>query len=206
MYDKYIKRIIDITFSMLLTFFLLIPFILISVSIRIGSKGPVIFKQERLGKNGKVFKIYKFRTMIDNAENIGTGLSTYEGDPRVTRVGSLLRKTSLDEIPQLFNVIKGDMSLVGPRPPVPTIPRKFNEYNRKQLMRFKVRPGITGYAQVKGRNSLSWDERIEFDIKYVEKQSVILDFHILFLTAIKVFKKEDIHGPNRRGGMKDKAE
>lgn len=206
MYDKYIKRTIDITFSTLMMLLLLIPFILISVSIRVGSKGPVIFKQERLGKNGKVFKIYKFRTMIDNAENIGTGLSTYEGDPRVTRVGSLLRKTSLDEIPQLFNVIKGDMSLVGPRPPVPTIPRKFNEYNRKQLMRFKVRPGITGYAQVKGRNSLSWDERIEFDIKYVEKQSVILDFHILFLTAIKVFKKEDIHGPNRRGGMKDKAE
>ena len=205
LYDKHIKRFVDIVFVILLLLPLLILSIIIAIAIKIDSRGSVIFKQKRLGKNGKVFKIYKFRTMVENAENIGSGLSTYEGDPRVTKVGSILRKTSLDEIPQLINVLKGDMSLVGPRPPVPHHPRKYNEYNRKQLIRFKVRPGITGYAQVKGRNSLTWDERIEFDVEYVEKQSIILDFNILVLTVIKVFKKEDIHGPNRRGGMKDKA-
>src|SRR5699024_4264338 len=118
----------------------------------IDSRGPVIFKQRRLGRNGKEFTIYKFRTMINNAENQGMGIKTFVGDDRITKIGVVLRKTSLDELPQLINVLKGDMSFVGPRPPVPYHPRKYEEYNDVQKKRFKVRQGITGYAQVKGRN------------------------------------------------------
>lgn len=200
--NLFIKRLIDFIGSSIGLIILSPIFVILSLSIKLTSKGPVIFKQDRLGKNGKVFKIYKFRTMIDNAENIGPGLSTFEGDSRVTKVGSILRKTSLDEIPQLANVLKGEMSLIGPRPPVPHHPRKYHHYNEIQKRRFMVRPGITGYAQVKGRNSLTWDERIELDVQYVDNQSLLLDFKIVVLTIIKVFKKEDIHGPNRRKGKK----
>lgn len=193
-----IKRLFDVCCSIIILY-IIAPFIVgISIIIKLTSKGPVFFKQERLGKNGKVFEIMKFRTMIDNAVNTGPGLSTYEGDPRVTKVGGFLRKTSLDELPQLFNVLKGDMSLIGPRPPVPYHPRNFEEYSERQALRFEVTPGITGYAQVKGRNSLTWDERFEFDIKYVKRQSLLMDLVILILTIIKVFSKEDIHGPERR--------
>lgn len=198
MYDKYIKRLLDIILVLMLFLPLFLISILIAIAIKVDSKGPVLFKQKRLGRDGDIFNILKFRTMIENAENIGPGLSTFEGDPRVTRVGNILRKTSLDELPQLFNVLKGDMSIVGPRPPVPYHPRKYHEYNDHQKQRFMVRPGITGYAQVKGRNSLTWDERIEFDVQYVNKQNLFLDIKIVLLTILKVFKREDIHGPNRR--------
>jgi|SRR5690625_327088 len=203
MYDKYVKRIFDIiiVIVLFLPFFIILS--IISVVIKIDSKGPVFFKQERLGRNGKVFKVYKFRTMIDDAESIGTGLSTYEGDPRVTRIGNILRKTSLDEIAQLINVLRGEMSLIGPRPPVPYHPRKYQEYDEKQRIRFSVRPGISGYAQIKGRNSLTWDERIIFDVQYVKKQNIILDMKIVLLTFVKIFQREDVHGPSRRNGRKD---
>lgn len=193
-----IKRLFDLLVS-IVVIYITAPFLLlISIAIKLTSRGPVFFKQERLGKDGKVFNIIKFRTMVDNAVNIGSGLSTFEGDPRVTKIGGFLRKTSLDELPQLFNVLKGDMSIIGPRPPVPYHPRKYNEYSEYQIQRFSVRPGITGYAQVKGRNSLTWDERIEYDVQYVKKQSFFIDFIIVLLTFIKVFKNEDIHGPERR--------
>lgn len=198
MYNRFIKRLLDILVVLILLLPLVVICVFIAIIIRIDSRGSVLFKQSRLGKDGKVFKILKFRTMVENAESIGSGLSTFEGDPRVTRVGNLLRKTSLDELPQLFNVLKGDMSIVGPRPPVPYHPRKYEEYPDHQVQRFEVRPGITGYAQVKGRNSLKWDERIEYDVEYVKNQSFLLDLKIVFLTIIKVFKKEDIHGPERR--------
>ena len=149
--------------------------------------------QERLGKNGEVFKIYKFRTMVENAESKGSGIYTSKGDPRITKLGHFLRKTSLDELPQLLNVIKGDMSLVGPRPPVPYHPYEYKEYSVQQRKRFKVKPGITGFAQVSGRNKLSWDERIEYDVEYVENYSLFLDFKILFMTFAKLFKKEEIY-------------
>ena len=176
MYDKYIKRLLDIILVLMLFLPLFLISILIAIAIKVDSKGPVLFKQKRLGRDGDIFNILKFRTMIENAEKIGPGLSTFEGDPRVTRVGNILRKTSLDELPQLFNVLKGDMSIVGPRPPVPYHPRKYHEYNDHQKQRFMVRPGITGYAQVKGRNSLTWDERIEFDVQYVNKQNLFLEY------------------------------
>lgn len=193
-----LKRFFDFFVSIVVLYITAPLLIILSIAIKVTSRGPVFFKQERLGKNGQIFNIIKFRTMVDNAINIGSGLSTFEGDPRVTRVGIFLRKTSLDELPQLFNIIKGDMSIVGPRPPVPHHPRKYNEYPEHQIKRFSVKPGVTGYAQVKGRNSLTWDERIEYDVKYVIKQSILMDFIIIMLTIIKVLKTDDIHGPERR--------
>jgi undecaprenyl phosphate N,N'-diacetylbacillosamine 1-phosphate transferase len=149
--------------------------------------------QERLGKDGKVFKIYKFRTMVDGAVNIGSGLRTDEGDSRITKVGNVLRKTSLDEIPQIINILKGEMSIIGPRPPVPYHPRKYEEYSNEQKKRFIVRPGISGYAQVVLRNSGTWDERIELDVQYVDKMSFRFDFYIFFRTIYTVIKKDNIY-------------
>jgi len=188
-----IKRLFDLLVS-IVVIYITAPFlILISIAIKLTSRGPVFFKQERLGKDGKVFKIIKFRTMVDNAEKIGSGIKTSVDDPRITKIGSFLRKTSLDELPQLFNVLKGDMSIVGPRPPVPYHPRKYEEYSKEQIKRFTVKPGITGQAQVSGRNKLTWDERIEYDVKYVERFNILLDFIIIIQTVIKVFKREDIN-------------
>lgn len=193
MYKKYIKRLIDFLVSIILFILLLPLFLLITILIRVDSKGNPIFKQERLGKNGKVFKIYKFRTMVENAEKKGMGIKTYEGDPRITKIGYYLRKYSLDELPQIINVIIGNMSFVGPRPPVPYHPKIFSEYTSFERKRFDVKPGITGYAQVKGRNLVTWDERIPLDVKYSERISFIFDMKIIYLTIIQVIKQEGIH-------------
>ena len=194
MYDRYIKRIIDLVLSIIATIILSPLILIISILIKIDSKGPIFFLQERLGKNGKVFRIIKFRTMIVNAENIGDGLKVKsEKDNRITKMGKILRKTSLDEIPQLINVIKGDMSIVGPRPPVTYHPHKDEDYSLEQKERFKVRPGITGLAQVRVRNSATWDERIEIDREYVKKESFKLDCIIILKTIKKVFEKENIY-------------
>lgn len=194
MYKKYIKRILDFILSLLATIVLSPLFLVIAIIIKIDSRGPTFFLQERLGKDGKVFKIIKFRTMIPNAEKIGDGLKVKtEGDNRITRIGKILRKTSLDELPQLINVIKGEMSIVGPRPPVTYHPHKYEEYREEQKIRFKVRPGITGLAQVRVRNSASWDERIKIDIEYVDKISFTMDIKIVLKTVVKVFKKDNIY-------------
>lgn len=194
MYKKYIKRILDFILSLLATIVLSPLFLVIAIIIKIDSRGPTFFLQERLGKDGKVFKIIKFRTMIPNAEKIGDGLKVKtESDNRITRIGKILRKTSLDELPQLINVINGEMSIVGPRPPVTYHPHKYEEYREEQKIRFKVRPGITGLAQVRVRNSASWDERIKIDIEYVEKISFTMDIKIVLKTVVKVFKKDNIY-------------
>lgn len=188
-----VKRVLDFILS-LVGLIVLSPFLLvICLLIRLDSKGPVFFTQDRLGHNGKVFKICKFRTMVDGAINIGSGLFTNEVDPRITKLGSFLRKTSLDELPQLINVLKGEMSLVGPRPPVPYYPHKYEDYPEEQKLRFTVLPGITGYAQVSGRNTLNWDERIERDIEYVKNQSLILDMKIILKTIQSVFLRKDVY-------------
>lgn len=188
-----IKKIFDIISSALGIVILSPLFLIVSILIKLDSPGKVLFIQDRLGKDGKVFKIYKFRTMCDNAINIGNGLFTDEADSRITKIGSFLRKTSIDELPQLFNILKGDMSLVGPRPPVPNFPYKYDEYSEVQKIRFEMLPGITGWAQVVGRNSIDWDERIALDIDYVKNYSFLWDIKIIILTLAKVVKREDIY-------------
>ncbi|MDC3423488.1 sugar transferase [Aquibacillus sp. 3ASR75-11] len=189
-----IKRMIDL-FGSLIGVIIISPIlVIIALSIKLTSKGPVFFKQERLGKNGRVFKILKFRTMVVNAEKIGSGLFVKtESDNRITKIGKVLRATSLDELPQLWNVVTGDMSLVGPRPPVPHHPYKYEGYSDFQRKRFVMKPGMTGLTQVTVRNSVSWDERIPIDVEYIEKFNIWLDIKILFKTLQKLFKSESIY-------------
>ncbi len=188
-----LKRSMDI-FGSLIGIILLLPvLIIVALAIKIDSKGPVFFRQERLGKKGIVFKILKFRTMVIDAESKGLGVKTEINDPRITKVGNFLRKTSLDELPQLLNVLLGTMSLIGPRPPVPYHPYRYEDYKDEMKKRFLFRPGITGYSQVKVRNSAPWDKRIEYDIEYIEKFNIFIDIKILFLTFIKVIKKDSIY-------------
>lgn len=202
-FNLIVKRLIDF-FGSLIGMIIISPILIsIALSIKLTSKGPVFFRQERLGKSGKVFKIVKFRTMVVNAENIGDGLWVKSGnDNRITRVGKFLRATSLDELPQLFNVIMGQMSLVGPRPPVTFHPYKFEEYNDFQRRRFEMRPGITGLTQVTVRNSVTWDERIPSDVKYVERFNVWLDIETLFKTFFKVIGRESIYADMSINTMK----
>ena len=194
MYAKYFKRLLDI----ILAVCLLIgawPFMVIAaIAIKIESPGgPVLFKQERLGKDGKVFKVCKFRTMIPNAIEVGTGIRTQEGDNRITKVGNLMRKTSIDEIPQVFNVLKGEMSFIGPRPPLTYHPYTYENYSDEKKLRFTVRPGITGLAQMKYRNSVPWDERIVEDVKYVRNVSFKLDVQIFFGTIGAILLSKNIY-------------
>lgn len=194
---KSIKRVLDFLLSFVALIILSPLFLIIAICIKIDSKGPVFFKQERLGKDGEIFLIYKFRTMVDGAIHMGSGLRTDEGDPRITKVGGFLRKTSLDELPQLINVLKGEMSIVGPRPPVPYHPHKYEDYSEEQKLRFTVLPGITGYAQINGRNEIEWDERIKYDIYYARNWSLGLDFKIFFRTIKIVLCKEGIYRENK---------
>ncbi|MCR1849927.1 sugar transferase [Paeniclostridium sordellii] len=188
-----LKRIFDILASCLGITILFPVFIIIAILIKLDSDGPIIFLQERLGKDGSVFKIYKFRTMCDDAVNVGRGIFTDEEDPRITKIGKLLRKTSLDEIPQFINIIKGQMSFVGPRPPLIHHPHKYENYTDFKIQRFKMKPGITGLAQVKGRNNLTWDERIELDVEYINNFNIMLDFKILIMTIFSVISKKGIY-------------
>lgn len=193
--NLFIKRLIDFLGS-LIGGIIISPFlIIIAITIKLTSKGPVFFKQERLGRNGKVFNIYKFRTMVVNAEKIGDGLSVKsENDSRITKVGKFLRATSLDELPQLINVILGQMSLVGPRPPVTYYPYDgYDNYPAWAQKRFTMRPGVTGLTQITVRNSVSWDERILVDNQYIDTFNLWLDIKILFKTFLKIFLSEDIY-------------
>ena len=185
-YSK-IKRILDFIISLiaLIVFSPIMIIVAIIVYIKLGS--PIIFKQDRPGKDGKVFKMYKFRTMLDSYNKFGEALPDEE---RLTTFGKILRSTSLDELPELINVIKGDMSLVGPRP---LLVEYLELYSEEQNRRHDVRPGITGWAQVNGRNSISWDEKLNLDVEYVDNLSFILDIKILFLTVYKVFKRDGIN-------------
>ncbi len=190
-----IRRVLDAIIS-LLALVILSPVLLsISIAIAVDSKGGVIFKQLRIGKNGKPYYMYKFRTMVPNAQNIGTGVYSFKDDPRVTKVGKFLRKTSLDELLQLWNVVKGDMALVGPRSPVVGHFPEYETLSPDYKRRFSVLPGITGLAQVTGRNELLWDEKVKYDNIYIDKvkkYGPLYDLKILFLTVGRVFSMHDV--------------
>ena len=188
---KYFKRFCDFTVS-LLGLIILSPLLLVvALAIKLESKGPVIFKQERLGFGGKVFWIYKFRSMCVGAEHTGTGQYSFAGDPRVTKVGKFLRATSIDELPQPINVLKGEMSIVGFRPPLTYHPWPIEEYTPYQKRMFLVKPGITGWAQVNGRKDVEWHDRIRLNVYYVDNISLWLDIKIMFRTVLRVLKNED---------------
>jgi len=190
-YAKKFKRILDLFFGILL-FMLFIPlFIIVPVIIRIDSKGKVLFKQKRLGKDGKEFWIYKYRSMVEGAEKKGSGVYSFKGDARVTKVGKFIRKTSIDEIPQIVNIIKGEMSFIGPRPTLTYHPWKLEEYSDFQKQRFAVRPGIAGLAQLKGRKEVDWSKRIEYDIEYIKTISVFLDMKLMLITVFRVLAMRD---------------
>lgn len=190
-----IKRTIDFIGSLVGIIIVSPILILISLFIKFSSKGPVFFLQERLGKDGRVFKIIKYRTMIVNAENIGDGLTVNsKSDNRITKIGKLLRSTSLDELPQLFNVLMGNMSLVGPRPPVTYFPYKgYEDFPEWAKKRFTMKPGVTGLTQITVRNSVSWNDRIVVDNKYIDSFNIWLDIKILLKTFYKLFKSENIY-------------
>lgn len=188
---KFFKRFFDIAASLAAIVVLSPLMIVTALAVKLDSKGPVIFKQERLGLNGKVFNIYKFRSMCSGAEHMGTGQYSFAGDKRVTRVGKFIRATSIDELPQLVNVLKGEMSFIGPRPPLTYHPWDISEYTDEQLRMFEVRPGITGWAQVNGRKHTEWHERIRLNVYYVDNMSLFFDIKILLLTFLSVLKNEN---------------
>lgn len=165
--------------------------LLTAILIKIDSPGKVLFMQERIGKDGKVFKIAKFRSMCTGAEHTGSGVYSGKDDARVTRVGKFIRAISIDELPQLYNILKGDMSLIGPRPPLTYHPWTIDKYTEEQLHMFDVRPGITGWAQIHGRKSVEWNKRIELNVWYVRHISFWLDFKIFFMTFLKVLRNDD---------------
>ena len=187
MYNKYLKPVFDFSASLVALLVFLPMFILITVVLYFANNGKPFFFQQRPGKNGKIFKIVKFKTMIDAKDVNGNLLPDAE---RLTTIGTFVRKTSLDEIPQLINVLKGDMSLIGPRP---LLTQYLHLYNEFQNRRHEVKPGITGWAQVNGRNAISWDKKFELDVWYVDHSSFLVDLKILFKTILKVVKKEGIN-------------
>ncbi|MBD5542594.1 MAG: sugar transferase [Lachnospiraceae bacterium] len=190
MYKK-VKRALDIIISLVSVIILSPVFLITAVAVKLDSPGEVIFRQKRLGLNGKAFTMYKFRSMCVGAESKGTGQYSFEGDPRVTKVGKIIRATSIDELPQLINILKGDMSIIGPRPTLTYHPCKYEEYTDEQKHRFDVRPGVTGWAQIHGRKQVDWAQRIKDDVWYVRHLSLLLDIRIFFKTIITVITMKD---------------
>jgi len=180
------KRLLDIIFSLLLILILSPVLLVLSVLVKVKLGSPVLFRQERPGLHGKIFVMYKFRSMTDSKDENGNLLPDSE---RLTDFGKLLRQTSLDELPELFNILKGDMSFVGPRP---LLVRYLDRYTPEQARRHEVKPGLTGWAQVNGRNAISWEEKFKLDVWYVDHWTLWLDFKILLMTVVKVLKREGI--------------
>jgi lipopolysaccharide/colanic/teichoic acid biosynthesis glycosyltransferase len=170
---------------------------LAALAIRLESRGAVFYRQRRVGRHGRPFELWKLRTMVPGAESLGAGIYVVEGDPRITRVGRLLRRFSFDELPNLVNVLRGEMAMVGPRP---TVQEQVDRYTERQLRRLEVKPGITGWAQINGRTSLPWPERIELDVWYVEHRSLRLDLRILARTARMLASGQGLYSEDLRQG------
>ena len=188
-YERVIKRAIDFTLALIGLVVLAIPMAIVAIIIKLESPGPIIFKQDRLGYHGRIYKMYKFRSMCVGAEK--GGVYSDSRDSRVTKVGKFIRATSIDELPQLVNVLKGDMALIGFRSPLTYHPWKWEEYTEEQKKMFNVRPGITGWAQVNGRKTVEWHHRIELNVWYAEHVSFLLDVKIFFMTIFKVLSNAD---------------
>lgn len=185
MYLK-VKRLADFCIALVALAVLLVPLLIVALLIKLDSRGPVIFKQERLGCHGVPFRIWKFRSMCEGAEQQGSGVYSFKGDKRITRIGRFLRATSIDELPQLVNILCGDMALIGPRPALTYHPWPFEQYTEHQRHMFDVLPGVTGWAQVNGRKEVPWPERIELNVWYAQHVSFALDCKIFFMTIFKV--------------------
>ena len=202
-YGRYIKRLLDIIISLPAIIILSPILIVLMIMVRLKLGSPVIFKQERPGLNGKIFTLYKFRTMTDERDSTGKLLPD---DVRLTKFGQCLRSTSLDELPELFNILKGDMSIVGPRP---LLVQYLPLYNEEQKHRHDVRPGLTGWAQVNGRNAISWEEKFMYDLEYVKNMSFLMDCKVILMTVRKVISREGISSETSatmapfRGSSKD---
>ena len=190
MYKAFLKRLVDVTVAFFGLLICALPMLIIAIAIKLESKGPAIFKQERVGKDGKVYWMYKFRSMCVGAEQQEGGVYCTKGDKRVTKVGKFIRATSLDELPQFVNILKGEMSLIGPRPVLTYYPKKWEEYTEEELRRFDVRPGVTGWAAVHGRKTNTVEARFAYDNYYVDNLSLWLDIKIVFLTIKTVFTNE----------------
>jgi lipopolysaccharide/colanic/teichoic acid biosynthesis glycosyltransferase len=183
------KRLLDIVLSLLAVVILLPVFVIIAIAIKLSSKGPAVFRQERVGKDGRPFIFYKFRTMQVDADPFGASPKSHD-DPRFTRTGKFLREYSLDELPQLFNILKGDMSIVGPRP---LYVSQVSEWNQRQKKRLLVKPGLTGLAQIHGRGELTREQKLELDVKYVETANFLGDIKIILTTIAQVFRRKNIY-------------
>lgn len=194
MYFK-VRRVIDTIIALLMLLVLSPLLLILALWVKLDSKGPAIFKQKRIGKDGIPYDMYKFRSMVQNAQNMGTGVFSFAGDSRITKAGVFLRKTSLDELPQLWNIVKGDMAFVGPRSPVFGHFPEYNDLKDEYKKRFSVLPGITGLAQCVGRNELPWDEKTALDNQYIDKvkkYGIIYDTKIWFMTFKRVFSMSNV--------------
>jgi lipopolysaccharide/colanic/teichoic acid biosynthesis glycosyltransferase len=193
MYKFLLKPILDWILSLTALIILSPVFALIAIAIKVDSKGPVFFTQERLGRNGRIFRIYKFRSMNQtNVVPVGSR-KVFESDTRITTVGRFIRKTSLDELPQLFNILKGEMSFIGPRPPVTTFPKHYDEYTELERVRFLVKPGISGLVQVRQREINDWDLNIPVDIEYVNNYSFLYDVRLFTRSLLIFFRTDNIY-------------
>jgi undecaprenyl phosphate N,N'-diacetylbacillosamine 1-phosphate transferase len=193
MYKKWIKPLLDFLFAFIALIILSPLFIVISIAILLESGGDIYFLQERLGKHGKIFKIIKFRSMIKSKDNFAFSKPLQENDHRITKIGRFIRKTSLDEIPQLINILKGDMSFIGPRPPIFNYPKKYEEYSVFEKQRFYVKPGLSGLAAIRAREINDWNINIPIDVEYVQKISFILDVKLFALSLCVFFKTDNIY-------------
>lgn len=187
------KSLLDWLVAFIALLFLWPVFLVVAIAIKINSPGPALFVQPRLGKHGKVFKVFKFRSMVVQQKSGDKGNRLYENDTRITKVGAFIRKTSIDELPQIFNILRGEMSFIGPRPPVVHFPKKYEDYTSFEKQRFLVKPGISGLAQVRCREVHDWDINIPIDVEYVQNYSFIYDLRLFFSSVFFFFKTDNIY-------------